>query len=177
MSLTRPYCLSTPAMSNSPAPASEASTDRLGPALAAVRRRLSLLRWLVPVAMFALVLVYELGAGPWLDAQGGVVWHRVVDIVFYGLLGPALTALALELLSRWIEERETSELQALALARAREQAQAGRQLTDDTLQTLFAASTLLASLEAQAAAMPSGTLERMLAAEGKIPAPATAGRH
>ncbi|MCC7358565.1 MAG: hypothetical protein IT317_03760 [Anaerolineales bacterium] len=155
-------------MSNSPASVSEPPADRLGPALAAVRRRLSLLRWLVPLGMFLLVLVYELGAGPWLDAQGELVWHRGMDIVFYGLLGPALTAVALWLLGRWIEERETSELQSLALARAREQAQAGRQLTDDTLQTLFAASTLLSALETHAAAMPPGTLERMLSTHHEL---------
>ena len=155
-------------MSNPPAPVSEVFPDRLGPALAAVRRRLSVLRWLVPLGMFVLVVVYELGDAPWLDAQGGMLWHRLVDIVFFGLLGPALTAVALELLGRWIEERETSELQALALARAREQAQASRQLTDDTLQTLFAASTLLAALETHAAAMPPGTLERMLATHHEL---------
>jgi hypothetical protein len=154
-------------MSNSPV-APETPTDRLGSTLAAVSRRLSLLRWLVPLGMFVLVLIYELVAGPWLDTQGGLLGHRVVDLVFFGLLGPVLTALALELLGRWIEERETSELQALALARARQQDQANRQLADDTLQTLFAASTLLAALEANAEAMPPGTLDQMLATHVKL---------
>ena len=155
-------------MSNSPAPAPEVPTDRLGSALAAVRRRLSVLRWLVPLGMFVLVLVNELRAAPWLDARGGMGWHRLVDLVFFGLLGPALTAVALELLGRWIEERETSALQAMALARARQLDRDNRQLTDDTLQTLFAASTLLAALESHAAAMPPGTLERMLATHHEL---------
>ena len=151
-------------MPDSPAQPSDqsATPDRLGPALAAVRQRLSLLKWLVPAAMLVLVVLFELGPARWSVAAWGPIGHLAADVALYGLLGPALTALSLELLGRWIEERETSELQALALIRAREQAQAGRQLTDDTLQTLFAASTLLASLEDQAAALPAGTLDRML---------------
>jgi len=139
-----------------------AAPDRLGPALAAVRRRLSLLRWLVPAAMFLLVLVYELGPARRLLADWGPLGQIAAQVALYGLLGPALAAVLLDLLGRWIEERETSALQALALARAREQASAGRQLTDDTLQTLFAASTLLAALEDHAADLPAGTLDRLL---------------
>lgn len=139
-----------------------AAPDRFGPALAAVRRRLSLLKWLVPAVMLVLVVVFELGPARWLLAAWGPTGQLAADVALYGLLGPALTALLLELLGRWIEERETSELQALALARAREQAQTSRQLTDDTLQTLFAASTLLASLEAQVADLPAGTYDRLL---------------
>jgi len=142
--------------------------DRLGPALAAVRRRLSLLKWLVPSGMLVLVVIFELGPARWLPPLWSFSGHLVADVALYGLLGPALTALSLELLGRWIEERETSELQALALVRAREQALASRQLTDDTLQTLFAASALLASLEDQAAAMPAGTLDRMLATHHEL---------
>lgn len=143
-------------------PVPPTAPDRLGPALAAVRRRLSLLKWVVPAAMLVLVVIFELGPARWLSDRGGFSGHLLADVALYGLLGPVLTAVSLELLGRWIEERETSELQALALMRAREQAEAGRQLTDDTLQTLFAASTLLASLEDQSAAMPTGTLDRML---------------
>jgi hypothetical protein len=151
-------------MTHSPAPLTDqhAAPDRLGPALAAVRRRLSLLRWLVPVVMFVLVVVFEFGPARWTLMAWGATGHLIADVALYGLLGPALTAGLLELFARWIEERETSELQALALARAREQAQVGRQLTDDTLQTLFAASTLLTSLEAHVAELPAGTYDRLL---------------
>jgi hypothetical protein len=144
------------------APGVSPAPDRLGPALAAVRRRLSLLRWLVPALMLGLVLVYELGPARWLMLAGGYQWNLAGDLALYGLLGPVLTALLLELLGRWIEERETSELQALALARAREQAQASRQLTDDTLQTLFAASAVLTALEDQAADLPPVALKQLL---------------
>jgi hypothetical protein len=145
-----------------PTTAAALTADRLGPALAAVRRRLRLLKWLVPVAMFALVVVFEMAQALWLPEADGQLSHVLTDVALYGLLGPILAAVMLELLGRWIEERETSELQALALVRAREQAQASRQLTDDTLQTLFAASTLLSSLEEHAGALPPGTLERLL---------------
>jgi hypothetical protein len=112
--------------------------------------------------MLVLVAIYELGPARWLLAAGEPLWHLLADVALYGLLGPGLAAVLLELLARWIEERETSELQALALARAREQAQTSRQLTDDTLQTLFAASALLASLEDHAAELPPGTLDRLI---------------
>jgi signal transduction histidine kinase len=132
--------------------------DRLDQALVAVRQRLGLLRWLVPVGMFLLVVVYEIGPARWTLARLGPTPHIAIDLTLYGVLGPTLAAVLLDLLGRWIEERETTAAQSLALAQARERAQLQHDLTDDTLQTLFAASAMLAALEGHAADLPANAL-------------------
>lgn len=135
--------------------------DRLDQTLLVVRQRMGLLRWLVPVGMFLLVVVYELGPARWTLAQWGPSVHIAIDLTVYGVLGPALAAVLLNLLGRWIEERETTAAQSQALAQARERAQLQRDLTDDTLQTLFAASAMLAALEDHAASLPPDAAERI----------------
>lgn len=141
-----------------PPAANAGQDDRLDQALVAVRQRLGLLRWLVPVGMFLLVVVYELGPARWTLAHWGPTPHITIDLTLYGVLGPALAAVLLDLLGRWIEERETTAAQSLALAQARERAQMQHDLTDDTLQTLFAASAMLAALEDHAADLPANAL-------------------
>ena len=141
-----------------PSTVSGGPEDRLDQALVAVRQRLGLLRWLVPVGMFLLVVVYEVGPARWTLAQFGPTVHIIIDLTVYGVLGPALAAMLLDLLGRWIEERETTAAQSVALNQARQRAQLQRDLTDDTLQHLFAASALLASLEAHAAELPADAL-------------------
>ena len=141
-----------------PSTANGGTEDRLDQALVAARQRLGLLRWLVPVGMFLLVVVYEVGPARWTLAQFGPTVHIVIDLTVYGVLGPALAAVLLDLLGRWIEERETTAAQSIALAQARQRVQLHRDLTDDTLQHLFALSALLASLEDYAADLPADTL-------------------
>jgi hypothetical protein len=148
-----------------PAPPSAADErpDRLGVTLSAVRRRLGLLRWLVPATMFILVVLYEAGPARWILNNYGPDSHLAAELAVYGLLGPVAAAVLLDLLGRWIEERETTELQARALAQARAHAEHTRRMTDDTLQTLFAVSTLVGSLEDRAAELPSGAAEQLRA--------------
>ena len=94
-----------------------------------------------------LVVIYEIGPARWIQDGVGDAYHFVAEILLYGTVGPLLAFLLLRFLGRWLEERETSELQAQVLAQAREHARVSRELSDDALQTLFAVSTLLASLE------------------------------
>ncbi len=124
--------------------------------LAVLRHRLSTLKWLLPAALVVLVVAFELGPSRWVHLRYGTTAHYVADILFFGTVGPALAFVTIELLGRWLAERETSELQALALERARRQAAHGRDLSDRALQTLFAASLLLDSMEAQVAELPTG---------------------
>jgi len=101
-----------------------------------------------------LVVVYEVGPARWIQDGVGDAYHFVAEILFYGTVGPLLAFLLLRFLGRWLEERETSELQARVLAQAREHAQVSRELSDDALQTLFAASMLLASLKSTLPDLP-----------------------
>ena len=112
------------------------------------------LRWLAPLATAVLVFIYELGPARWLHFGLGMDYHILVEILFFGTMGPLVAFFFLEFLARWLEERETSELQAQILAQAREQLQISHDLTDSALQTLFAASTVIASLKQDASLRP-----------------------
>lgn len=112
-----------------------------------VQAHLPLLSWVVPLAMFALVVGYEVGPSRWIHESMGYRYHLAAEILFYATLGPALAFAILKLLQRWLEERDTSDLQAHLLARTRAEAEGSRQLNDDALQVLFAAGVLIDSLK------------------------------
>jgi signal transduction histidine kinase len=135
---------------SSPIPASE----RPPLPLPALQRRLGLLRWLLPIGMLVLVAGYELGPARWIHSRLGDTYHFMAEIVVYGTVGPVLAVVLLHFLGRWLEERETTELQAQVLARAREDAKNHHRLSDDTLQALFAASLRLSTLEAALPDLP-----------------------
>lgn len=113
-----------------------------------VNEHLALLTWLVPAAMVLLVVGYEFGPARWIYLTFGFRYHLVIEILLFGTLGPALAFVMLQLLGRWLEERDTSELQAQLLARTRAEAEGSRQLNDDALQVLFAAGMLIDTLKA-----------------------------
>jgi len=119
-----------------------------------IRRRLDLLKWLMPAGLLLLVVVYEAGPSRWILRNLGDLYHFLGQVLIYGTVGPILAFKLLDFFSRWLEECETSELQAQVLARAREQAQINHRLNDDTLQALFAAGALIAALESDPATSP-----------------------
>jgi hypothetical protein len=110
-------------------------------------RRIRSLRWILPVVLGVLVATYELGPARWFERAVGPHAHFVIEILVYGTLGPLLAFFLLDFISRWLEERETSELQAQVLAQIHEHANQSRRLSDDALQTLFAASLLVGNLK------------------------------
>lgn len=122
--------------------------------LTSLRRWLGVLQLVIPIGLVLLVVIYEAGPAEWIYQQWGLTSHYIAEVVFYGSVGPILAFGLLHLLARWIEERETSDLQAQVLARARERARLNRELIDDTLQSLFAVSVLLASLRASSSELP-----------------------
>ena len=137
-------------MENYPQIAAEAGKRMLqnGPETASVRKWLRILRWLLPVSMLLLVVAYQLVAARWFQNNVGEQYHYLAEILFYGTIGPAFAFMLLHFLGRWLEEKETSDLQAKLLAQAREYAGISNKLNDDALQTLFAARILINSIEA-----------------------------
>jgi signal transduction histidine kinase len=123
--------------------------ERLPLTLSAIRRRLKLLQMLVPAGLLLLVVVYEVGPARWLHDSLSAGSYFIAEILVYGTVGPMLAFVLLEFLGRWLEERETNELQAQVLAQARERARLNHKLSDDAVQALFAASALIASLESR----------------------------
>jgi signal transduction histidine kinase len=67
----------------------------------------------------------------------------LVEIVAFGLAAGLIGYILPELALRWNEERETSELQALALIGERERMQRAHELSDEAVQSLYAAGALL----------------------------------
>lgn len=129
--------------------------------LAALRRWLVRLRWLVPASLVMLVVAYEVGPASWIYASLGYRFHLLAEILLFGTVGPALAFILLDLLGRWLEECETSDLQTQILAQARERIQNSRQLNDDALQALFAAGILVASLQSGRAEFPREMVTRL----------------
>ncbi len=111
-----------------------------------LRHRLDWLRWLVPAGLLLLVIINEMGLARWVHQHLGDVASTTLDIILYGTIGPVLAYYLLTFIGRWLEERETSDLQSKALYQARAQVERSHDLTDDALQTLFATSLVLDSL-------------------------------
>ena len=114
---------------------------------ARLSERIRVLRWAFPLAVVLLVVFYQFGPARWIEDRWGSQSHFVAEILFYGTLGPALAFLLLGFLKRWLEERETSDLQARVVAQAREQVKDSHLICDEALQTLFATSMLLNTIE------------------------------
>jgi signal transduction histidine kinase len=60
----------------------------------------------------------------------------------------------LDLLVRWLDERDTADYQASLLSVAHQNVESSRQLHDDMLQTLFATSLLISELKADKTGLP-----------------------
>lgn len=131
--------------------------------LAVIRHRMKVLKILVPVTLFVLVAVYELLPARWIHDALGQTHSYLAEILFFGTLGPVLAYGVLDVLGRWLEERETNEVQSRVLAQAREQAKVSEKLSDDALQALFAATLLLNSLETTLPDLPPGTVAQLRA--------------
>lgn len=120
-----------------------------GVPFAALQQRLRRLKWWIPAALIVIVAIYELGPARWIHDQFGTDMHFIAEIVVYGTIGPTLMYVLIEVLTRWLEERAAAEQRARMLAQAHEHVAISRQLNDDAIQTLFAASILLDSVEAR----------------------------
>lgn len=109
---------------------------------------LKVLRWVLPLALLLIVIAYETVVAPWFHDGFGEKYHYLSEIIFYGTIGPILAFVLLDFLDRWLEEKETNDLQSRILAEVKAYAGMSHKLNDEALQTLFAVSMLLSSLEA-----------------------------
>jgi signal transduction histidine kinase len=141
---------------------------RLPLAWSAFRRRLVWLKWLAPAGLVLLVILYEVGPSRWINDTFGAPYHSLAEILVYGTIGPVLTFLLLEYLGRWLEERETSELQAMILTQARETARIDRELNDNALQAMFATSVLLDSIKSSLPHLPPEVATQLQAADKSL---------
>ncbi len=124
--------------------------NQLKNSTALLRQRLRTLRWLLPLVMAFFVMMYELGPGHWLMDRFGPDAHTLGEVIVFGTAGPLLTFIVLEFLARWLDERETSDLQAQLMAEARADVSRSRALVDDAVQAIFSASALMTALQVEA---------------------------
>ena len=115
-----------------------------GPAASrAFQRRFRRLRRLSPPVLLFLVAAYQMGPARWVHDRLGESQHFLAEIAAFGLAAALIGYILPELALRWNEERETSELQALALVGERERMQRAHELSDEAIQALYAAGVLL----------------------------------
>lgn len=131
------------------------------PGLTTFRRQLRTFKWLIPLAMVLLVVAYELGPSRWTYEGLGFTYHLLAEIFVFGTVGPALAFILLELLGRWIEEKETADLQSRLLAKAGEKELEVRRLGDETIQVLFATSLLITSIKSDGSSLPEDTVAQI----------------
>ncbi len=81
---------------------------------APVDQRVRWLRWLLPVAIAAMVLVYQLGFATYVHDNMGHTAHTMVEIAFYSVAGPAVTWVTLGFIGKWLREKESIERKARA---------------------------------------------------------------
>lgn len=109
--------------------------------------KLRLMKWLIPLGLILIVIGYEVGPSRWIYNSLGFTYHLVVEILLFSTVGPLLVFLLLELLDRWLIEKETAAIQANLLAKAKKKELEVSQISDDTIQVLFATSLLLTNFK------------------------------
>lgn len=125
------------------------------------RQKLGLMKWLIPFGLVFLVVAYEVGPSRWVYDSFGFTYHLAVEIILFGTVGPLLAFLILELLGRWIEEKETADFQANLLAEAKEKELEVRQVNDDTIQVLFATSLLITNFKSDRSDLSPNTVNQI----------------
>lgn len=142
--------------------------DRLN--LTLTPERISRLKWLLPLGMAVVVVGFELVQYVWMRKGGGADWELGTDVLFYGTFGPLLLFWLLDVLQRWLAERETSALQARLLARANEHLRANQTLSDSTLQSLFATSIYVNDIHDHVEGLPPEAVAQLEAAHQSLDA-------
>ncbi len=74
--------------------------------------RIRWLQWRLPLALIAVVILYQLGPARLVQEQFGHMVHYSIEIAFYSLVGPIVTWITLTWIGRWLAEKEAIEQQA-----------------------------------------------------------------
>ncbi len=85
----------------------------MNPALNSVlQKRLSLLRWVLPIVLGGLAVVYETGLGRWIHDVIGAYLYFNLDVLFYAIAVPLVVFTTLTLIRDWIDKAERAQQQA-----------------------------------------------------------------
>lgn len=80
-------------------------------------QRVKTLRWIVPVSFSLTSIIYQLTVANWVHDTFGLTIHLMIEILFYGTVGPLFAYWSFGLINRWIEEKEQAEQQTRAMER------------------------------------------------------------
>jgi hypothetical protein len=133
-----------------------------------LRPQMDLLKWVVPLGLMLLVVVYQLGPAYWIHQELGYTYHLLIETLLFAAVGPVMVFILLSFLERWLEERDTSDLQAQILEQLRRDMQKSRQLNDDALQVLFAAGAIVATLKMAQPGLSAETTVQVEKLEGAL---------
>ncbi len=86
-----------------------------------VAQRVGLLRWTLPPAIIVVVVLYQLVIAAWAHDHLGHTAHTLLELSFYGVLGPVVAWITLTWIGIWLREKEVAE----QVARAHERHLAG----------------------------------------------------
>ena len=77
-----------------------------------LRHRIEVWRWLLPISLALVVLLYQLVLARWVHDIFGDATHFAVEVLFFVTVGPLLTFLALTQIRQWVARKEQAEAQA-----------------------------------------------------------------
>jgi PAS domain S-box-containing protein len=72
-------------------------------------QRIRTLRWVMPLVIVAVVVVYQLGLASYVQNAFNPTAHFLVEIAFYSVAGPVVTWLTLKRIGQWLGEKEEAE--------------------------------------------------------------------
>ncbi len=82
-----------------------------------LRHRIQQLRWLILITTAAVILLYQVLAGPWIWHRYGQIAHDGVETAFFVLTGPLLAFWSLTLIGDWLRDRDRAARQLQASER------------------------------------------------------------
>ena len=71
--------------------------------------RVKVLRWLIPIGLLILSVGYQLGPARWVQNRFNENAHFLVEILFYGFVGPTIVYLAFNQVQQWLLAKELAE--------------------------------------------------------------------
>lgn len=107
-----------------------------------ISRRVTLLQWSLPILIIVLVVLYQTFFVNYIHDILGENVHYIVEVVFYGAMGPLATFLVLTWIRRWLVDKEKMEQKVreqekrLALIRVEEGKRVAQHLHREVLPNL-----------------------------------------
>ena len=74
-----------------------------------LQKRVKLLQWSIPVGLLFFSIIYQFGLARWVHDNYHENAHFLVEILFYGFVGPLIVYFAFNNVLQWLSEKEQAE--------------------------------------------------------------------